>query len=441
MKSEYRFLAYKILHQFEEKDDSILNIRNMILSKIPDTDNRYLRYRTTVLINEVMRHKGRLDLMITYTSGKRIKYLNKKVLTILRIGFYEILFDSKVPDYAAVDTSVKLAHKVTNKKTKGFTNAVLRKLIRYNKENVNWYKELESKKGWLSIPSWIEKRWLKNFGKQGLIKLIEFCNQSPKTFLRCDGLKSSMRQNKYLLEKEGIKTKLFSSNFLMVTSGGSRVLESKLFKNGEISIQSPSAAAVVDCLGAEKNDVVLDVCAAPGTKTLQLANLLGTEGFIYASDISPERVHLGEKDKKRHRKKNIKWSSKDARKDSFNMVDKILIDAPCSGTGVIGRRPDIRWRRKESDLKKFVNTQLSILKNCSNYINKGGIIVYATCSIEPEENYMVVKQFLNSKSNFAIDNIPDTVPKCWVRNKNALNIMPHKHGLDGIFAMRIKRIF
>ena len=138
MKSDYRFLAYKILHQFEKKDDSILDIRNMILSKIPD--NRNLRYRTTVLVNEVIRYKGRLDLMITFISGKKIKYLNKKVLTILRIGFYEIFFDSKVPDYAAVDSSVRLANKVTNKKTKGFTNAVLRKLIRYNKENNNWLK-------------------------------------------------------------------------------------------------------------------------------------------------------------------------------------------------------------------------------------------------------------------------------------------------------------
>ncbi len=183
------------------------------------------------------------------------------------------------------------------------------------------------------------------------------------------------------------------------------------------------------------------MCAAPGTKTLQLANLLGSKGFIYASDISPQRVRLGKKDEKRHRKKNIEWSLKDARKDSFHMADKILIDAPCSGTGAMGRRPDIRWRRKKGDLKKFANTQLSILKNCSKFINKGGIIVYATCSIEPEENYMVVEQFLNLKSNFIIDKIPDNVPRLWVKNKIALNIMPHKHGLDGIFAMRMKRIF
>ena len=107
----------------------------------------------------------------------------------------------------------------------------------------------------------------------------------------------------------------------------------------------------------------------------------------------------------------------------------------------MGRRPDVRWRRKEGDLERFTNTQLSILRNCSKYLNRGGIIVYATCSIEPEENYMVVEKFLELESNFAIDTIPENVPKIWVKNNIALNIMPHEHGLDGIFAMRMKRIF
>ena len=125
-------------------------------------------------------------------------------------------FDPKVPDYAAVNSCVKLAHKVANKKTKGFINAVLRNLVRRNKENNKWFKELESKRGWLSIPNWIEKRWIKNFGEEVVIKSAEFFNQSPKIFLRCDGLRNSIKANISFLEKEGIKTKLFSPNFLMV---------------------------------------------------------------------------------------------------------------------------------------------------------------------------------------------------------------------------------
>ena len=146
-------------------------------------DNRNLKYRITVLANEVLRYRGRLDLMITSISGKRIKYLNKKVLIILRIGFYEIIFDHKVPDYAAVDSSVNLAHKFTNKKTIGFTNAVLRSLVRKKDNDHNWFEGLKYKVGSSSVPSWMEKRWLVNFGEKNLSKLIKYINQPSDTFI------------------------------------------------------------------------------------------------------------------------------------------------------------------------------------------------------------------------------------------------------------------
>ena len=434
-----RSLAYKILYQFEKGYDKIPDIRKLVFSNYPKQNE--LKFRSTVLVNEIIRLKGRLDLMIVYISGKKLSFLNKKVLIILRIGFYEIIFDHKVPDYAAVDSSVNLARKFTNKKTIGFTNAVLRSLVRKKDNKPNWYEGLKYKVGWSSVPVWMEKRWLVNFGKKNLAKLIEFINQPSDTFIRCDTDSNSMEKKIRLLEADGINTELFSNNFLKILSNESKVLSSKLFKNGIISIQSPSAAAIVDCLGIQRGDVVLDVCAAPGTKTLQLANLVGVNGFVYASDLSPDRVSFGQKDEKRHRKKNIKWSLKDARKDAYVIADKILIDAPCSGTGVIGRRTDIRWRRRESDLKKFANVQLSIINNCSKYLKKGGVLVYATCSIEPEENLMVVDKFLNLNSNFVVDKIPNNVPRQWVKDNKTLNVFPHQHGLDGMFAIRMKKIF
>tara|TARA_B100000989_G_scaffold295978_2_gene278220 strand:- start:6496 stop:7815 length:1320 start_codon:yes stop_codon:yes gene_type:complete len=439
MKEDSRFFAYKILYRFEKGYNKIPDIKKLVFSNYPKKNN--LRFRSTVLVNEIVRFRGRLDLMIMFISGKKLNFLNKKVLTILRIGFYEIIFDYKVPDYAAVDSSVNLAHKFTNKKTTGFTNAVLRNLVRKKNNDHNWYEGLKCKVGWSSIPEWMEKRWLKNFGKRNLVKLIEFINQPSEAFIRCDIDPNSMDKNIRLLELEGIKTELYLNNFLKILSNESKVLSSKLFKKGNISIQSPSAAAIVDCLGIKKGDVVLDVCAAPGTKTLQLANLVGSSGFVYASDISSDRVYIGQKDEERHGRKNINWSIKDARTDAYFKADKILIDAPCSGTGVIGRRTDIRWRRRKSDLKKFANVQLSIINNCAKYLKKSGTLVYATCSIEPEENLMIVDQFLNLNSNFVIDKIPNNIPKKWVKDNKALNVLPHEHGLDGIFAIRMKKIF
>ena len=275
--------------------------------------------------------------------------------------------------------------------------------------------------------------------EKDFFNLVDFINQPSKTYIRCDSKTNSMAQNIRLLEKSGIKSELYIKNFLTVKSSNSKILDSELFKEGNISIQSPSAAAIVDCLDANVGDVILDVCAAPGTKTLQLANLVGHEGYVYASDISPNRVKAGKKDTKRHRKKNIEWSLKDASKDSYNIADKILIDAPCTGTGVIGRKPDIRWRRKENDIKKFSDIQLSIINNCSKYLKKGGVLVYATCSMEPEENLKVIEQFLNLNSDFVIDKIPNSIPEHWIKDQVSLNILPHLHGIDGVFAMRMKK--
>ena len=437
MKIDSRIVAYYILSQFEKKGSQIPMIRDAIYSKYSLKNN--LKQKATVLVNGVIRLRGRLDLMITFISSKNISRLDKSVLTILRIGFYEIIFESKVPDYAAVNSSVSLAHKFSNKKTVGFTNAVLRNLVRRKNINKNWYKSLESHRGWFSIPAWIEKRWLKHFGKRNFLKLIDFINQPAKTYIRCDSNINSMEKNMSLLEEDGIESELYLNKFLLLKSSSSKILASKLFKKGKISIQSPSAAAIVDCLEAKVGDVVLDVCAAPGTKTLQLANLVGSDGYVYASDISLTRVTTGERDIIRHGKKNIKWSVKDARKSSYQIADKILIDAPCSGTGVIGRRPDIRWRRKESDLKKFSDIQLSIINHCSKFLKKGGTLVYATCSIEPEENSMVMEQFLNLNSNFIVEEIPNSIPDPWIKDKVTLNILPHDHGIDGIFAMRMKK--
>ena len=439
IKVDSRSFAYKILYRFEKGNGKIPDIRKLVFSNFSIKNE--LKFRSTVLVNEIIRFRGRLNLMIVYISGKKLSFLNKKVLTILRIGFYEIIFDHKVPDYAAVDSSVNLAHAFTNKKTTGFINAVLRNLVRKKDNDHNWYDGLKHKVGWSSVPAWMEKRWLVNFGEKNLSKLIEFINQPSDTFIRCDTDSISMDKKIRLLEADRIKTELYSNNFLKILSNESKVLSSKLFKNGNISIQSPSAAAIVDCLGIKKGDVVLDVCAAPGTKTLQLANLVGDNGFVYASDLSPDRVSFGVNDEKRHCKKNIIWSLKDARKDTYVKADKILIDAPCSGTGVIGRRTDIRWRRRESDLKKFANVQLSIINNCSKYLKKGGVLVYATCSIEPEENLMVVNKFLNLNSNFVVDKIPNNVPEQWIKDNKVLNVFPHEHELDGIFAIRMKKIF
>ena len=437
MKINARFIAFYILKKFEHEDIKLSKARNDIFIKF--SPKNYIKSRAMMLANEVTRLRSRLDLMITYISKQKIKRLKKSQAIILRIGFYEIIYDKLVPNYASVDSSVKMAHKLLSRKSVGFTNAVLRNLIRKKDSNKYWFKLLEAKSGWSSIPQWLEKRWLKQYGQLNLDRLINYVNNQAGTYIRFnDKLKSNIDIARQFKD-EDIKSDLVLKNILKVRSSNGKILSSNLFKSGDVSIQSPSSAAIVHCLDAKNGDKILDVCAAPGTKALQLADLVGKTGLVYASDISSDRVALGIKDMQRHRRKNIIWHVKDARKDTYEKVDKILIDAPCSGTGVIGRKPDIRWRRNQSDIKIFVNLQLSILKHITKFLKKGGFLVYATCSLEPEENLNVVEQFLNLNGNFIVDEIPPGLPIAWVKNKLYLNTLPHLHGVDGMFAMRIKK--
>ena len=239
------------------------------------------------------------------------------------------------------------------------------------------------------------------------------------------------------LSNDGIDTKIFSESFLMVKGGVGKVLQTKMFKNGEISIQNPASAAVVDCLNVKRGDFVIDVCAAPGTKSLYLSSLVGDSGKILASDVRTERVEMGKRDVDRHGKLNIKWEVKDATKDSYPMTDYILIDAPCTGTGVLGRKPDIKWRRKNRDVLEMAKKQFDILSHCSKFVKANGVIVYATCSIEPEENWNVVDRFLNLNPNFRLDDVHSMVPKSWIDERGAMSTLPHINRVDGMFAARI----
>ena len=179
--------------------------------------------------------------------------------------------------------------------------------------------------------------------------------------------------------------------------------------------------------------------SASSFKSLYLSSLVGDSGKVLASDVIRERVEMGNRDVDRHGKPNIKWEVKDATKDNYPMVDYMLIDAPCTGTGVLARKPDIKWRRKKSDILELSKKQFDILSHCSKFVNTNGIIVYATCSIEPEENWNVVDRFLNLNPDFKLDNIYSMVPKSWIDERGAMSTLPYLNKVDGMFAARIKK--
>ena len=436
MNNDARNLSLQILKYFDVSKKQLSIIQNDLF--LSGNYTYSAKSRAKVLTNEIIRYKGRIDYLIEEISGRKNKNFNKNLISILRIAFYEILYEKSIPDYAAVNTAVELTKKKINRKAAGLCNAVLRNLIRRKEEKENWDKEFKKNIKWNSLPIWLQQRWSKSYKKDTFKKLVNSFNESPKIFVR-NNTKLRIEALKEKLFSDGVDSNIFDNSFLKIKKGSKSIIENNLFKSGQISIQDPSSYGIIECLDPKNEDIILDVCAAPGTKSLALSYLVGKKGKVYSSDINKSRIDLGLKDLKRHNRKNIFWSVKDASKDIFPSADKILIDAPCSGTGVLRRKPDIRWRREEKEIEVFSKLQLKILCNMSDFLNIGGTIVYATCSIDIAENYNVVQQFLKIKKNFKIIDLPQKINRDLIDINKCFSTFSEIDKIDGMFAARIKK--
>jgi 16S rRNA (cytosine967-C5)-methyltransferase len=423
LKQDARFLSVKILNRFEKKNEQLVMSRNQIFSSFkPESIDKS---RAMVLTNEIIRLRDRLDVMIEYVSGRKINRLDSSLLSILRVGFYEIIYDESIPDYAAVDSLVNLTKTVLSRKASKLTNAVLRNLIRYRDKDSNWDESLKKKPKWVSLPIWLQKRWKYQFGESGFFALVNCINQNPKIFVRVDLTNHNIDDAKESLIESGIEAENYSDSFLKILTGSGKIFSTDLFQSGQASIQNPAAGAIVEFLNPLKGEIVLDVCAAPRTKSLFISERVGEKGRVLASDLDQLRANRGKNDLDRHRRKNIEWSVKDATQDNFLMADKILIDAPCTGTGVIRRKPDIRWRRKPKDISDMATLQMKLLKHMSQFLNDGGTLVYGTCSMEPEENWNVVEPFLKLNADFKLMTGPSQVMPDWINEMGCLSTFPH----------------
>lgn len=436
MKNDARELSIKILINFENTYKQLNEIQNNFF--LNNSYNNRVKSRSKVLTNEIIRFKGRIDYIIEKVSGKKIKNFNKDLISILRIAFYEVLFDPNIPDYASVNTAVDLTKVKLNKKAAGLTNAILRKLIRIKDSKKNWDEKFKNDKKWNSFPIWIQNRFINQYNEINAKLFFHSFNKSPETFVRNDSKLSiiSLKDNLY---KDNIESSIFNKTFLRIKNGSKNILDNVYFQSGQISIQDPSSYGIIECLNIQDNDVILDVCAAPGTKSLAMSYLVGEKGKVWSSDINNSRVKMGRKDLKRHNRKNIIWSVKDASKDTFPIADKILVDAPCSGLGVLRRKPDIRWRRKEKEIIFYSKLQLKILCHMSNFLKPGGIIVYGTCSIDKKENFNVVQHFLKINKDFKLDKIPDTIDSEFIDENSCFSTINAIEKLDGMFAAILKK--
>ncbi len=429
-----RTYAIKALTEILEKDRQA--------SEVMNSYNIEFIGEFHALVSGTIKRKLTLDYIIENISDRKIKNIEVQIRNILRLALYEIEY-LKTPHYAVLDSYVETAKK-KGKKQSGFVNAVLRKYLR-EKDSIQYPDINKNPALALSIkyshPQWLVKKWIKNYGLAETEKICEYNNLIPELTLRINTLKITKEKLKELFGKNKIE---FSENKLCTEclniAHQGKITELAGYNEGYWSIQGiPSVFASI-VLSPKENDRILDVCAAPGGKTAHIASLINNKGSITAMDSSLKRIEKIKENCKRLGISCVKKIFANAVEFSSDTeYDRILIDAPCSNTGVFGKRFDARYKKTEKDIKNLAEIQYSILLNVSKYLKKGGVLVYSTCSIEPEENELLIKRFIKENKNYNFDEIMPYLPLKSEKDDGFIQILPSKHNIEGFFIARIKR--
>jgi len=400
----------------------------------------------------VIRWRGRLDWIIKKFSNVPIKKIDPKVLNILRIGIYQIVFLDRIPGSAAVNTSVELTKSFAPVWVVGFVNGILRKVseshdaVKFPDAVKTPVLHLAAKK---SFPKWLIERWLKKFGFKELERLCDKLNLIPAITLRTNTLKTN--QKKLIKSLDGwvenqVPTQL-APDGVKCYKLKAPIFELDSFKDGWFQVQDEAAQLVSLFLNPEPGDRVLDAGAGFGGKTGHIAQLMKNTGHILAIDHSSTKLSDLQKGIKRLGITNVKTLNHDLNhkidKRKTGTFKKVILDAPCSGLGVIRRNPDIKWSPFKMNLNAYQKKQISYLSNLAHVVEPSGLMVYAVCSVESEENENVVKLFLKKHPEFTIDSPPvffmDKKISPLIQKSAFYKTFPHQHDMDGFFAVRFKK--
>lgn len=446
--ADARSCSVKILCRCERTDSYLEKLIDAELKN--DTLNDFDKALLNEISHGVIRWMRRLDWFLNgFYRGNYEKCL-PEVRNAMRVALYQILFLNKIPYSAAVNEAVEFIKRIHGDKHAGVVNGLLRTIIR-TLENLVWPTREIDEVNYLGIiqshPNWMVNRWIKRFGFDEAVKLCEENNRRPVMALRVNTLKISVSDfENYLTGKNLFFRKGTFLESFFTTKTMSKIYTDEYFKNGFFSVQDESAGLAAKLVSPEKGDVVLDVCAAPGGKTSYLSELMNNEGEIYAVDKYLSRVEVMNGNLKRLGVKNVKTIHDDISEPKSNELkesltgkaDKILVDAPCSGLGVLSKKPDIKWKRELKDIEDLQKLQIEILGNSVKYLKPGGVIVYSTCTTETEENMDVVNNFLSSNPQFEIEDARKFVPDKVVNSEGCIELFPHIHKTDGAFSVRLK---
>lgn len=437
-----RGLAVKILNRVE-RTDAYLNrlLDNEMKNAELEGPDKALLFE---IVHGVIRWMGRLDWVLNGfykgTFSKAIPNLKNG----LRVALYQIMFLDRVPDYAAVNEAVEFVKKLQGAKPAGLTNAVLRNIIR-NKENIRYPNPEEDLIGYLSAyyshPSWMVKRYLKRFGREETEALLFANNEKPYLTLRLNSLRTDPEEFKPLLDS--VKLRYNAGRYLpefFKLKNLTNITAWEYFVRGYFNIQDESAGLACRLLRVSDDMRVLDLCAAPGGKTAYIAALMHDQGKIVAIDRYDSRLKILRKNMQRLGLKSIHTTETDALDYNDELFDRVLADVPCTGSGTLSKKPDIKWKKDIFDLRALNDLQYNLLCKAGSLVKPGGNVVYSTCSIEPEENFTIVEKFLSENNNFKLESAKDKFPDDILDENGCIQTFPHKHKMDGAFAAKLVRV-
>jgi 16S rRNA (cytosine967-C5)-methyltransferase len=431
MKHGARSIALDALVKIEQGGAYSNLLLNQLYKEHPDLDPRD-RSLITEIVYGTIQHQRILDFYLQPFLKQKVDQLEQWVKQLLRLSLYQLVFLDRVPERAVVHEAVEISKARGHKGITGMVNGVLRNFLRSPKASVEQVQDVQERLAIeTSHPTWLVKRWVKQFGLETASKICHENNVSPKMTIRVNLFKTSRDRVKAALTEEGFEVEETANakEGLRIIAGGN-VAQSSLFKEGYFTVQDESSMLIAPLLDPKPGMKVLDACAAPGGKTTHLAEYMNNEGEVLAVDLHPHKEKLVQFNAKRLGTSIVKTLVSDARKLSNHVeqeFDRILLDAPCSGFGVIRRKPDLKWKKSESDIAQIADIQYDLLSQVAPLLKKEGQLVYSTCTFDPEENQELIDRFLQHHEQFA------------VVEGSKRQILPQDFGSDGFYMIKLER--
>jgi 16S rRNA (cytosine967-C5)-methyltransferase len=406
---------------------------------------RLMNIRDRSLITQVvygtLRMRGHMDWIIGHLYKGDYLSMDVSIKNIMRTGLYQLLFTDRIPDFAVVDEAVEITKKM-HPAGSGLVNAILRNAIR--KKGTIAYPDMKKDPAHhISVlhshPLWMVKKWIEILGVEETALLCKANNEIPLAVLRVNTIKTTREKLIDECSRQGmdVKVTVFSPDGMILSHPAMPIRETAFYSAGHIQVQDEASQLISRLVDPKPGENVLDVCSGTGGKTTHLAALMNNRGRITAFDISEKKIADLKKNAERLGVINIDTKTGDARKMQeeaiYGSFDRILVDAPCTGLGTLRRNPEIKWRTKEEDPKKFSALQKTILASAAQYLRKGGFLIYSTCTITSDENEEVIDDFIVHHKDFICVHPPDAINSFLIGDMGYFKSYPHKHGTDGFF--------